>query len=318
MKRKTSKPTIPPPVHRGTRAHAGRQTLRTWTINALPLVKQLLERMQLEKFLARHLPRDGRRMVVPSTRGLLLLLRNILLSREPLYVADCKLATRDNLQYIHNQGGRFVTILPRTRREDSDFRQQLRTHPDAWPWDHLYDLSDDDDVLIDRLRVCQKCALSSEGFRLLWFHSTRKAQRDALWRTRVIERVCQQLTDLHTRIQSPRSRFREPTKVEAAVQEILQGCGAVGDRHDPGNAPRRIQASHSWAARQGHAVRQGGAFPVSPVLDLECPTDPARRSDRRRISVTDQSTRDAGAGSIAGLQTSTVDREAILPVQVRL
>ena len=64
----------------------------------------------------------------------------------------------------------------------------------------MYDLSDDDDVLIDRLRVCQKCALSSEGFRVLWFHSTRKAQRDALSRTRAIERVCQLLTDLQTRL----------------------------------------------------------------------------------------------------------------------
>ncbi len=85
MKRKTSKPTIPPPAHRGSRAHAGGQTLRTWTIGALPLVNQLLDRMQLEKFLAQHLPRDGRRMAVPTTHGLALLLRNILLSREPIY-----------------------------------------------------------------------------------------------------------------------------------------------------------------------------------------------------------------------------------------
>ncbi len=33
-----------------------------------------------------------------------------------LYVADCKLATHKNMQYLHNRGGRFVTILPRTRR----------------------------------------------------------------------------------------------------------------------------------------------------------------------------------------------------------
>ena len=41
--------------------------------------------MQLEKFLQQYLPRDGRRMAVPTSRGLLLLLRNILLSREPIY-----------------------------------------------------------------------------------------------------------------------------------------------------------------------------------------------------------------------------------------
>ena len=85
MKRKTSKPTIPPPAHRGSRAHAGGQTLRTWTIGALPLVNQLLERIRLEESLGQYLPRDGRRMAVPTSRDLLLLLRNVLLSREPIY-----------------------------------------------------------------------------------------------------------------------------------------------------------------------------------------------------------------------------------------
>jgi transposase len=85
MKRKSTRPTIPPPSHRGSRAHAGGQTLRSWTIGALPLVNQRLERVRLEQFLRQHLPPDGRRMAVPTARGLLLLLRNVLLSREPLY-----------------------------------------------------------------------------------------------------------------------------------------------------------------------------------------------------------------------------------------
>ena len=35
-----------------------------------------------------------------------------------LYVADCKLATCDNMDHIASRGGRFLTVLPRTRRED--------------------------------------------------------------------------------------------------------------------------------------------------------------------------------------------------------
>jgi hypothetical protein len=68
MKRTTSKPTIAPPTHRGSRALAGGQTLRTWTIGPLPLVNQLLQRVQLERFLQQYLPRDGRRMAVPTSR----------------------------------------------------------------------------------------------------------------------------------------------------------------------------------------------------------------------------------------------------------
>lgn len=382
MKRKdANKKSIDRPSHRGARARAGGQTLQTCSIGALPIINQLLDRMQLERFLNQHLPPDGRRMAVPTSRCLLLLLRNILLSREPiyglgewaerftpellglrqgdldhlnddrvgrsldrlfqasvpelvldvvrhvvtefdvsleelhndsttvsfygayenaseeekrgkrrrlaitfghskahrpdlkqllyiltvtddggvplhftaasgnvtddtthratwdllrqlvghadfLYVADCKLATRENLQYIHNQGGRFVTILPRTRREDAEFRQQLLTNLDAVKWEHLYDVTNDEQEVVDRLRACAQANLSSEGFRLLWIHSTRKAERDAKSRARSLDRVTKQLAQLQSRLQSSRTRFRQRDKVEAAVQEIL-GDGDV-------------------------------------------------------------------------------------------
>jgi len=150
------------------------------------------------------------------------LLRQLVGRADFLYVADCKLATRENLQYIHNQGGRFITILPRTRREGSDFRQRLAADPDALAWDHFYDLVDDEEAVVDRLRVCAEVAVSREGYRLLWYHSTRKAQRAALCRARTIERVCSDLADLQTRLQASRTRFRDRLKVETAVNEILQ------------------------------------------------------------------------------------------------
>src|SRR6266851_4394255 len=42
-----------------------------------------------------------------------------------LYVADCKLATRDNMRHIAGQHGRFLTVLPRSRREDQAARAEL-------------------------------------------------------------------------------------------------------------------------------------------------------------------------------------------------
>ena len=40
-----------------------------------------------------------------------------------LYVADSKLCSHDNLSFIDRAGGRFVTVLPRSRREDKHFRK---------------------------------------------------------------------------------------------------------------------------------------------------------------------------------------------------
>ena len=49
-------------------------------------------------------------------------LRDLHGSPDFLYVADSKLCTGENMDAIHNAKGRFVTVLPRTRREDHQFR----------------------------------------------------------------------------------------------------------------------------------------------------------------------------------------------------
>lgn len=71
--------------YRGYRAKAGGRTLRSWSVGALPIVNRLLQRMRLAELLEKHLPPDDPRTKVPTTRGLLLLVRNLLLSREPIY-----------------------------------------------------------------------------------------------------------------------------------------------------------------------------------------------------------------------------------------
>ncbi len=49
-----------------------------------------------------------------------------------LYVADSKLATKENMAHIDGRGGRFVTILPRTRKEDKEFRERLARDEVVW------------------------------------------------------------------------------------------------------------------------------------------------------------------------------------------
>jgi transposase len=154
------------------------------------------------------------------------LLSELIGSVDFLYVADCKLATSENLQYIASRGGRFISILPRTRKEDKKFRQRLVKNPEGVCWEHMYDVLDDEGQVVDRLRVCGEAVTSEEGFRLLWFHSQRKMERDAASRTRTIERALKELAKLLERLQSPKTRFRQRTKVEEAVQEILTTTGA--------------------------------------------------------------------------------------------
>ncbi len=45
-----------------------------------------------------------------------------------LYVADSKLCSRENMDYIERAGGRMVTVMPRTRLEDQEFRLWIQNH----------------------------------------------------------------------------------------------------------------------------------------------------------------------------------------------
>jgi transposase len=139
-----------------------------------------------------------------------------------LYVADCKLATSKNLQYIANHGGRFISLLPRTRKESTDFRQRMADAPDKVAWRHVKDILGKDDEVIDRVKVCDESLESKEGYRLHWFHSCRKQVRDAASRQKSIERALQELRELDRRLKSPRTRFRQRYKVDQAVAEILK------------------------------------------------------------------------------------------------
>lgn len=365
----------------GKLAHAGRRCLRSVKTGALPILNHVLQRLRLEEFLREHLPREDKRVKVPATKALVVLVRNLLVSREPLYgigewaagyapdllgltpqqleginddgvgralaalfrselpafvlslvrhtirefgvtlsqlhndsttitfhgnyvqaaeegtrggrptaaitwghnkdhrpdlkqllyiltisddggvpvhfrvqsgnttddrthqetwellcelagrrdflyVADCKLATAENMAYLHQRGGRFLTVLPKTRGEDRAFREVLRRGQVAWRTIHEKTDEEQPEKVLDRFSVAQAPALSAEGYRLLWFHSTRKAELDAAARAGHIQRAARQLDELRQRLTSPRTRYRQRAKVADAVEEIVRSCEA--------------------------------------------------------------------------------------------
>jgi transposase len=69
----------------GQIAQAGPYTLNTMTVGCLPILNRLLKRMKLEEFFCKHLKPDGPRTRLSTPRALLVLVRNLLLSREPIY-----------------------------------------------------------------------------------------------------------------------------------------------------------------------------------------------------------------------------------------
>lgn len=139
--------------------------------------------------------------------------------RDFLYVADCKLATAENMAHLHQRGGRFLTVLPRTRGEDAAFRAAVREGKARWR--PIHERRDDDGQVVDQFAAHDPEATTAEGYRLLWFHSVLKAELDSVARHQRLERVATALTELRAKLTSPRTRYRERAKVAQAVDTIL-------------------------------------------------------------------------------------------------
>jgi transposase len=158
------------------------------------------------------------------------LLRQLVGRPDFLYVADCKLASSENLDHLTRHGGRFVTVMPALWREDGEFRRRLSAVGAAPHWRQLYEVREvrknargvEVSVVVDQLSVWAEEQSTSQGYRLLWYYRTRKAEHDRLARQRRTERALAELNALEDRLSGPRPRLRERSDVEQAVHEILE------------------------------------------------------------------------------------------------
>jgi hypothetical protein len=127
--------------------------------------------------------------------------------------------------HIAGRGGRFVTILPRSRAEDGAFREYLQTHTPIWteaarrPGARLGEA--------DEVYSTTPAPLpSAEGYRITWVHSTAKAARDATTRQARLEAGVAALEALDAKLAGPRSRFKTRVAVEQAATAAVAGAHA--------------------------------------------------------------------------------------------
>ena len=208
-----------------------------------------------------------------------------------LYVADCKLATSENMAYLHQRQGRFVTVLPRTRAEDGVFRELVAQGQVSWR--PIWEKTNDEGDVIDRFSISDQPAVTAEGYRLVWYYSLRKAESDAVARSGRIERALKQLAGLRDKLRSPRTRYRKEAKVAEAVAEILQSCGAASW------IVTEIQPQTQETFRQNHRGRPGKE--TQYVKKVATRFELAYRIDDARVAA------DATSDGIFPLVTNVVD-----------
>ena len=145
--------------------------------------------------------------------------------RDFRYVADCKLATRTNMEHIDRGGGRFVTVLPATRKEDGAFRRHLVDHDVTWTEAlrrPARRLGEPDDIY----STTEAPWPSGEGFRVIWVRSSHKVERDADARTNRVASGIAALDELNQKLASNRCRIKTRVAVEEAAGEAVASVGA--------------------------------------------------------------------------------------------
>ena len=140
---------------------------------------------------------------------------------EFLYVADSKLATFDNARHIHTRGGRFLSVLSRSRREDRIFRDWIVANTPVWT-EATRRPSREPDTDDDILSTYTDHLPSADGHRIVWIHSTAKARRDATRRHQRIAKTITGLDALNVRLASPRCRIKSAATAEAEAREIIE------------------------------------------------------------------------------------------------
>jgi transposase len=187
------------------------------------------------------------------------LLRVLLGRQDFIYVADSKLCTRENLQHIAAYGGRFVTVLPRTRKEDEAFRRQLRAGAPAVRWRKLHEIpnrrreDDPSNIFFSTQAGPQD---TSEGYRLVWLRSSQKAALDRQVREGRVRKAEIEMKGLADKV-GTRNLRRRP-QVLKRVKQILSRHSAGGLLEVEVTSRTEIQYRHlrPGRPRPGDAVRK--------------------------------------------------------------
>lgn len=134
-----------------------------------------------------------------------------------LYVADSKLCSEDNLRYIDGTGGRFLTVLPRTRKEDALFREHVADHELPWETVRRRPNPRRQLGLPDIWKAVESPIPAGDGFRLVWVWSSLMAEEDRETRGAKIAKALEGLEELEARLRSPRTKLRSRGAVEKAA-----------------------------------------------------------------------------------------------------
>ena len=190
-----------------------------------------------------------------------------------LYVADSKLCSRENMDHIDRAGGRFVTVMPRNRKEDAEFRKWVQTNTPEWElvWDRENPRRNEGPR--DYWRVYRAPLLSAEVCVVVWVWSSLLTLRQQARRRANIAAATEDLVQLRERLAGAKARLRGAAEIDLKVTSIL-------DKHHVSRyllVTRVVREEHHF--KQARRGRPGAGTTYTKItkrrFDIEWRTDEA-------------------------------------------
>ena len=168
-----------------------------------------------------------------------------------LYISDSKLCSFANMDHIDRAGGRFVTVMPRSRQEDAQFRRWIQTNTPAWElvWDRPN--AREADGPRDLWYVFKPELPSAELYSIVWVWSTLLQLHQTHRRQKHLASAIEQLGDLKRRLAAARARLRGAAQIDFEVAQILERYTVARYLR----VKRVVREQHSF--KQSHRGRPG-------------------------------------------------------------
>lgn len=146
-------------------------------------------------------------------------LRRLLQTTDFMYTADSKLCTDKNLSHIEFYGGEYITVMPRTWKEDALFREKVQNGTVAWKLIHKRPSNRKPDSKIDNYYTTKSDIYRSENRRIVWIKSSQKKELDSHIREELLEKSIHELKALNAKIN--RYNLKKLTDIKTAVIKVL-------------------------------------------------------------------------------------------------
>lgn len=145
-------------------------------------------------------------------------LRTLLGKEDFIYVADCKLCSQGNLNHIANNGGYFITIVPKDRVQVKLFKKALKK--EDVQWEKAFEVESTRKKGKFNIYKTYELQPDKKGFRNIFVHSSLKQQDDERKRQKRIEKALSQLEALSPKLNAYHLKTKK--QIQTAIDKICK------------------------------------------------------------------------------------------------